>query len=206
MNVKGLRISDILDIGLDEFNKLKESDLRHLTSRLVSASNKRIRRLEKHDLNTPAYQQLGKTKSFSTKLPKGTSSQQRVNRLRAEFSRARNFLASETSTIAGYKSFVDRTEERLSKELGIGKDVVSRKLDVNRLFDILHRAQSSGIVPSYRGSRGSLQARNLIAEKLLEDPDIDSEDLMSWVEERMDEYYENQEEHGIDIETDDFDI
>ena len=58
MNVKGLKISDILDIGLDEFNKLKESDLRHLTSRLVSESNKRIRRLQKHELNTPAYQQL----------------------------------------------------------------------------------------------------------------------------------------------------
>lgn len=204
MNVKGLKISDILDIGLDEFNKLKESDLRHLTSRLVSASNKRIRRLEKHDLNTPALQGLGKEKAFSTKLPKGTSRQQRVNRLRAEFSRARDFLTSETSTISGYRSFVGRTEERIARELGISKDEVSRKLDVNRLFDILHRAQSSGTVPSYRGSQGSIQARNIIADKLLESPDIDSEDLMSWVEERMDEYYENQEKNGIDIETDDF--
>lgn len=202
MNVKGLKISDILDIGLDEFNKLKESDLRHLTSRLVSASNKRIRRLQKHNLNTPAYQGLGKEKAFSTKLPKGTSRQQRVNRLRAEFSRARNFLASETSTIAGYRSFVDRTEERIARELGISKDVVSREIDVNRMFDILHRAQSEGIVDSYRGSKGSIQGRKFIAEKLLEDQDIDSEDLMSWLDKKMEEYYENREKNGIDIETD----
>ena len=206
MNVKGLRISDILDIGLDEFNKLKESDLRHLTSRLVSASNKRIRRLEKHDLNTPAYQGLGKEKAFSTKLPKGTSRQQRVNRLRAEFSRARDFLTSETSTIAGYRSFVDRTEERIARELGISKDVVSREIDVNRMFDILHRAQSEGIVDSYRGSKGSIQGRKFIAEKLLEDQDIDSEDLMSWLDKKMEEYYENREKNGIDIETDELNM
>ena len=202
MNVKGLKISDILDIGLDEFNKLKESDLRHLTSRLVSASNKRIRRLQKHNLNTPAYQGLGEEKAFSTKLPKGTSRQQRVNRLRAEFSRARNFLASETSTIAGYRSFVDRTEERIARELGISKDVVSREIDVNRMFDILHRAQSEGSVDSYRGSKGSIQGRKFIAEKQLEDQDIDSEDLMSWLDKKMEEYYENREKNGIDIETD----
>ena len=49
MNVKGLKISDILNIDLETFNKLNEKELRALTSRLVSAGNKRIRRLQQHE-------------------------------------------------------------------------------------------------------------------------------------------------------------
>lgn len=204
MNVKGLKITDILNIDLDAFNKLNESELRHLTSRLVSASNKRIRRLQRKEINSPAYQQLGKDKSFSTKLPKDTSKQQRVNRLRSEFARARNFLTSETSTIGGYKNFVARTERRISEELGMSLKDVKEKLDVNRLFEALHKAQERGLVSSYRGSDGSLQARNFIAEKLLENPDIDADELMDWIEEQSDRLYEDQEE--ADYETEEFDI
>ena len=46
MNVKGLKVKDIMNIDLDTFNNLNESELRAITSRLVSASNKRIRRLK----------------------------------------------------------------------------------------------------------------------------------------------------------------
>ena len=105
MNVKGLSIQQIMNIDLNTFNSLKESDLRHITSRLVSAGNKRIRRLEKLDINSPAYQSLGNNKKFSTKLDTSVSSQQRVNRLRPEFSRIRSFLTSKTSTARGYQQW-----------------------------------------------------------------------------------------------------
>ena len=124
MNVKGLKMTDILDIDLDTFNNLNEKELRALTSRLVSAGNKRIRRLEKHDINSPAMQSLGNEKKFSTKLSKDTSKQQRVNKLRAEFSRARSFLTSETSTISGYKQFNKRTIKRIAQQLNMSEKVV----------------------------------------------------------------------------------
>ena len=204
MDVKGLKISDIINIDLDAFNKLNESELRHLTSRLVSASNKRIRRLEKHQINSPAYRQLGTDKAFSTKLPKGTSKQQRVNKLRSEFARARGFLTAETSTIGGYRSFVDRTEQRIADELDIPKNTVHAKLDVDRLFDTLHDAQKKGLIISYRGSDGSVQARNFIAEKLIEKPDIGSEELMDWLKGKMDAYYEKKQQEEIEDETEEF--
>ena len=81
MNVKGLSIKDILNIDLDAFNNLSESDLRKITSRLVSASNKRIRRLKEHDINSPALRGMGDMESFSTKLDPNISNQQRVNQL-----------------------------------------------------------------------------------------------------------------------------
>lgn len=204
MNVKGLKIVDIMNIDLNTFNNLNESQLRAITSRLVSASNKRIRRLQKNDINSPAIQSLGKEKSFSTRLPKSTSKQQRVNKLRSEFSRARSFLSSETSTIGGYKKFVKKTKQRIAKELNMPEKVVDKQLNVSRLFDLLHKAQERGYVSSYRGSKGSLQARNIIAEILVDNPNVDEDTLMDWLEEQTNELYEDQEE--IEDETEEFDI
>lgn len=204
MNVKGLKITDIMDIDLDAFNRLTESELRHLTSRLVSAGNKRIRRLKAKDINSPALQGLGKEMAFSTRLPKGTSRQQRVNKLRAEFSRARSFLTSETSTVSGYKAFAERTKERIASELGMDARTLGEKLDLNRLFDILHKAQEKGIISSYRGSQGSVQARAVIADFLVEDPNMDEDELMARLEREADRMYEERE--LIDDETDDFDL
>lgn len=202
MNVKGLKIADILNIDLDTFNKLNESELRALTSRLVSAGNKRIRRLQKHNINSPAVQNLGKEKKFSTKLEKDTTKQQRVNKLRAEFSRVRSFLNSETSTISGYKKFKQRTYERIHKETGIPKEQLAKI--GNRLFDLLHKAQNMGLVSSYRGSQGSIHARNVIAEILIDNPDVEEDRLFDWLEQQMEDYYEDQEE--LEDETEEFDL
>ena len=79
MNVKGLKVKDILNIDLDAFNNLNESQLRALTSRLVSASNKRIRRLKERDINSPAMRGLGDIEQFSTKLNEDVTPEQRVN-------------------------------------------------------------------------------------------------------------------------------
>ena len=204
MNVKGLKIVDILNIDLDAFNKLNESELRAITSRLVSAGNKRIRRLQSHDINSPAIQQMGNEKRFSTQLSKDTSRQQRVNKLRSEFARARSFLTSETSTIGGYKKFVKRTKQRIADELNIPEKEVDKKLNIGKLFDMLHKAQEKGIVSSYRGSKGSLQARNIIAEILMDNPDVNEENMMDWLEEQADELYEDQEE--LEDETEEFDL
>ena len=202
MDVNGLKITDILNIDLDTFNNMNESDLRNVTSRLVSAANKRIRRLEKHNLNTNAYQGLGDDKRFSTKLPEDVSSQQRVNRLRAEFSRARSFLTLETSTISGFNRFVKRTRKRIAKELNISeKDL--KKIDVKKLFDILHSAQEKGFISSYRHSEGSLQARNMIADLMQENPNLTEENFYEELEKQMTKKYEQEEEKRIvEDETD----
>lgn len=193
MNVKGLSISEIMDIDLDAFNSLKESDLRHLTSRLVSAANKRVRRLEAKGINSPAMRNLGNGKRFSTKLEKGTKRENRVNKLRQEFARARSFLSSETSTIKGYGSYVRRTKEEIADALGMSMSDLESSLDINRLFDLLHKAQERGIVSSYRGSEGSVHSRGVIADLLVEDPSMDEEILMARLEKRMAKWYEEKE-------------
>ena len=206
MKVKGLSIQQIMNIDLNTFNSLKESDLRHITSRLVSAGNKRIRRLEKLDINSPAYQSLGDNKRFSTKLDTNVSSQQRVNRLRQEFSRIRSFLTAKTSTARGYQSFKKETFKRLSRELNMSEKTLKKNLDIDRLFKLHHEMQKNGIIPSYRGSQGSLQARNMIADILVRNPNMTNDELKDYFENAFDEWYEQQELEDIKDETDESDF
>lgn len=200
MNVKGLKITDILNIDLDTFNNMSESDLRKITSRLVSASNKRIRRLKEHNINSPALRGMGESEKFSTKLNENVSPQQRVNQLRHTFAQMRSFLTSETSTIGGYKKLVKKTKQRIAKELNMSEKTLEQKLNVGKLFDLLHKAQERGIVSSYRGSKGSEQARNIIAEILIDNPDANEDTIMDWLEEQSDKLYEEQEESEDETE------
>ena len=206
MKVKGLSIQQIMNIDLNTFNSLKESDLRHITSRLVSAGNKRIRRLEKLDINSPAYQSLGDNKRFSTKLDENVSVQQRVNRLRQEFSRIRSFLTAKTSTSRGYNKFKKETYSRLSRELNMSEKTIKKNLDIDRLFKLHHELQQLGVVESYRGSKGSLQARNMIADILIAKPDITDDELKEYFKNAYDVEYENKELQDIEDETDESDF
>lgn len=199
IDVTGLSIGDIMNVDIDTFNKLGESDLRRLTSRLVSAGNKRIRALENRGITSPAYNSLGTNgQRFSTKLPKNISVTQRVNALRQEFSRVRNFLSSKTSTISGYNEYVKEMKEEISESTGLSmKDL--KGVDLNKAFETLHKLQQAGKIPvnntgTKGGSRGSLHARNYIISQMVENPSIDMDDLMKDTEEDYNDYYDETEE------------
>ena len=108
MNIKGLKISDIMDLSWERLNNLTLKEMRQLTGRLVSASNKRIRRLSKTARGTSsfAYQYVEERgKNFSTR---GKD----INQLRTEFKTAKQFLSMKTSTIKGWKKYRKEMERR----------------------------------------------------------------------------------------------
>lgn len=110
MNVKGLKISDIVSMDWERLNKLSEKDLRSLTNRLVSASNKRIRRLEKTEFGkySYAYQKVEQRgRMFSTR---GKT----FNQLKQEFKLVKQFIEYKTSTISGWTKFRKDMEKRVS--------------------------------------------------------------------------------------------
>lgn len=210
MNVKGLSIKDILNIDLDEFNNLSESDLRKITSRLVSASNKRIRRLKEHDINSPALRGMGDLESFSTKLDPNISNQQRVNQLRHTFAQMRSFLTSETSTISGYKKYSDRIMQAIAESMKTDKRTLEQKLGkdgINKLFNLHHWAQEKGYISSYRKSKGSMQGRDVIADILIDNPNADEETIKQWFEETAEKLYEQEEKKNqVEDETEESDL
>lgn len=108
MNVKGLKISDIISMDWEQLNKLSATDLKSLTNRLVSASNKRIRRLEKTERGKSsfAYQSVEERgRKFSTRG-------KNVNQLKQEFKLAKQFLGYKTSTVKGWKEYRTKVEQR----------------------------------------------------------------------------------------------
>ena len=196
INVAGMSIKDIMDMDIETFNKLSESDLRAITSRLVSAGNKRIRRLQKAEINSPALTSLGTKTRFSTKLPKNVSTSQKVNKLRQEFSRARQFLAMKTSTISGAKSYVKEIKSNISKS--VGRDVSA--VNLNRAFELLHKMQERGEIPAGAANKaGSIHARDYIIETMMDKGELSDEDIIKATTKDYNEYYEENETEETEL-------
>lgn len=114
MNIKGLKITDIMDMDWNDLNKLTPQEMKQVTSRLVSAANKRIKRLEKAPRGTEsfAYQVVEERgRKFSVRG-------KNTNQLRNEFKNVRAFLKYKTSTTKGWKEYREKMEQRVSGATG----------------------------------------------------------------------------------------
>lgn len=108
--VSGMSVQDILNMDIDKFNKLNTSDLRKVVGRLVSAGNKRLRSFERAGESSPATRHVAKSGgAFSTK---GKD----LNALRAEYTRAKNFMQSKSGTRRGWKQVKKETIQGLKKQ------------------------------------------------------------------------------------------
>lgn len=107
IEVAGLTVENILNLDV---NSLGEKDLRAVATRLVSAANKRIRRLAKTSGGkfSPAYARIEKQgRMFSVK---GKD----ISGLRAEMAQMRSFMRLKTSTVTGWK----RVRKYMSSKFG----------------------------------------------------------------------------------------
>ena len=108
--VSGLQVKDILATDVSDLNKLNKKQMQMITGRLVSAGNKRLRRLEQAGLKSPAYNYIMQHGGyFSTKG-------KNLNQLRSEFIRIKNFMESETGNVKGAREFVKNSIDSLAKE------------------------------------------------------------------------------------------
>lgn len=195
MNVKGLSIKDILNMDFEDVQKLSRKELSQVTSRLVSASNKRIRRLEKTDLGeSPALRSL-KARTGDIRLSVKGKSQGQLQRT---FTEAKHFLNLKTSTIGGYKSVIKNIKKSVSERTS--RSVT--EIDVSKLYSTLHKAQELGLIDK-RGSKGSEQAVNEIIDILENNPDKSIDDIINDIDDWYTEMYEedfndyDEEDDGI---------
>lgn len=100
-NVSGLSVKQILKMDNSTFNALNEKQLREVLGRLVSAGNKRLRDFERKGEKSPAYNYImgKKGRGYFTAKVEGDTGRDRLNALRAEFARAKDFFNAETSTV-----------------------------------------------------------------------------------------------------------
>lgn len=122
-------------MSFDDLNKLKFNDLKKLTEILSKTANKRIRNIVDRYEKTPAIE--GMVESGGRFGVSGINS---LNKMRKEFSRVRNFLQDQTSTVRGVEKWKDNSIEQLAKQKGINIsrndfDVIFKKLSDLKRFD-----------------------------------------------------------------------
>lgn len=174
MNISKLSINDLLNLDIVDFNSLTEKEMRKVVSRLRDAGNKKIKRLEKSGLDTPAMRQVNRSGGlFSTK---GKS----LNQLRAEHSRIKSFMQSKTSTKTGYKKVQQETIENL-KERG----VAIKPENLDGFFRVYEKLKE--IDPAVSLKSVKYEVMQEISRKI---DDLDYEGLILEMQENLDEIYE----------------
>lgn len=120
------KISDILDLPLSTIMSMSRNDLAKTVSKLASAGNKRLVRLQKQNITTPASEYILKHGGKFSVAGKN------VAELREEFQRAKGFFESKTATVRGYKKWSSEMAKTLFKNTGINYDELSE--DKKRIF------------------------------------------------------------------------
>lgn len=165
-----------MDMGIEEFSNLSKPQLREAVSRLASAANKRLKRVSKDDIVSPA--QIEAVESGGKFSTKGKNEIE----LQVEFRRVSNFLRDKTSTVTGARELEQEVREELKRRYGIG-------IDKNNFRDMLKTFKSL-----YEESP-STQSRKLRYGKLkdfdieIDNTSMDLQQLSDMVASVLNRYY-----------------
>lgn len=176
MSVTGKSVTELLEMNPD---KLPADVLRHVVSRIASAGNKRLKRLDQAGVKSRAGEVvMDSGGKFSVK---GKSEDE----LRAEFMREKNFFERKTSSLRGIKQIQKETAKTLESRgvTNIDRDKIGETF---ALYDKLKE-----IDPSITAKNLKYGVINAIAEL----PDyMDIEEKILAMQEQLEDIYEEQED------------
>ena len=109
VNLTGKSVNDLVHLSATQIKGYDRQNLARIVTKLNSAANKRVTRLEKAGYNTPAMRaaKVDKGQRFSV-------AGKNLKQLRAEYIRVSNFLKADTSTKKGYKGFLKKIQKAFS--------------------------------------------------------------------------------------------
>lgn len=127
IDVTGISVDDILQFDKNDLDRMNESELRAYSTRLMSAMNKRIKRLGKTEMgqDSPAYQDakelpMGK---FSVNFHNIPNEKERVKRYKETIKQMQDWSKRESSTISGWK----KKNIEIKKQIGFEVDYSQMK-------------------------------------------------------------------------------
>lgn len=193
IDVAGLTVENILNLDV---NTLGEKDLRAVATRLVSAANKRVRRLAKTTGGkfSPAYARIEKQgRMFSVK---GKD----ISGLRAEMAQMRSFMRLKTSTVTGWK----RVRKYMSAKFG-GRISDAQMKEFWTVYRKLEESMG-GVIGSVFDSN---KIQSMLHDEISSDEPED--DIIEKMIQKMDEEYdkimqEDEEDESDQTGGDVFDI
>lgn len=127
-----MRWQDLVNISVDQFNRMNKSELKAATQILASAGNKRIKRMQEAGKVSSSAEYVLKKGKFSTA---GKTFQQ----LKNEFMRAKQFMESKTGSLAAMTKLEKKSISALS-EAGVSGVTSENYGQFWRAYEELKRA------------------------------------------------------------------
>ena len=193
VNLTGKSINQLVHLSAAQIKGYDRQNLARIITKLNSAANKRVTRLEKAGYNTPAMRaaKVDKGQRFSV-------AGKNLKQLRAEYIRVSNVLKADTSTKKGYKGFLKKIQKAFSdKGVKIGggggtntQDFIQKE---TKIFDWLKERS-----PIIEESGFKYEAMKMISEYVSQDNLSESSikrRMAKWVKEV---YEEEQRKRNID--------
>lgn len=188
---KGVKVDDIANMSISELNSLDKSSLSKAVSRLSSVANKRLKRFERDDIESPA------TISASKSGGKFGSKGKNLNQLRSEFMRVRNFLKLKTSTFRGYKKFKDDFFDRVEAKSDIRLNITDEELSrFWRIYD-----KTANLSPFFKGSPNR---QKMVFDMFTEMQDKTDDEIFESIQNKFDSWYEEQQRIENEFDTSKF--
>lgn len=173
IDVKGLTTEEILNMDVNDINKMNYRTIRALGSRLVSSMNKRIRSLSKKAPYSQALNSLPVNFQFSIK-GKGR------NEIRSIIGDMIRFGQMRSSTISGYKAYRRNIEQKLGGSL-------SNLRDESEFWKVYRELQESNHAIFQKLS--SDEILKLTYDEMIENPT----DGLGRIQQTLDDIYESFE-------------
>lgn len=207
INVSGMKIGDIIDIEkftVEKMNSLNRNDLARVVGRLVSASNKRLRNLEKSPLGkfSPIYRSrmgINRYKKVGRTYGYFTTKGKNLNQLRQLYGEARGFLMAKTSTLKGW----EEVRNEITETLGIDLNTKRKSTKFWKAYREIYDANNIPHKKDTKSKFNSEQIQMLLAEQFTKRGGFNQkiDDVLSRMEEKIDELYEEAtaQEQKIDV-------
>ena len=195
--LSGVSVNQLLNIGATELKGYDRDNLSRIVTKLNSAANKRLVRLENEGYNTPAMRKnhVDKGERFSVK-------DKNLKQLRAEYIHVSSFLKDNTSTVKGYKSFLHTLKNKFNEKGvkiggGTAKEVQDFIDQETKIYDWL-KERNPLIEESGYKYEAMLRISDMVEQKNLSERAIKRR-MNQWVKKV---YKEEQRKNSID--TSDF--
>lgn len=173
----------IVDMTPEQFNSLSKQELKGYTQILASAGNKRLKRAQEADFDSPSIQAVLKRGKFSTK-------DKSLNQLRNEFMRAKSFLTSKTGTIQAFNKFKRDTIAELAKPEKGGIKITPEQFDVFwRSYEQLKEGKKDIAMKALKYT-----VLEEINDMMNDSDNISVEDIVAKLKPEVDKMYEEEQQ------------
>ena len=198
---------EIINLDIEDIQKLNTKQLQRLTTQIVSTANKRVKALQSAGLEDSLI--LTQIKDFSGRFSSKIEGKNKLNRLRNTFSNVRNFLLAETSTVRGYKKYNRETAERIAGNKNMkdpeARDFVKRyesDIELRRDFWRIYNRLKETYPDKFSGKGASERIQKLIRSQIQSMPFSSTDEIYESMEDILKN--DSEPEYEYDPELSDF--